>query len=1033
MLQMMNELRRLHLDENTITVLPESICDLTSLFQLTLKGNQLTALPEDLGNLVNLRLLDLSMNEISSLPASLAGIPCLRHFLLRNNQITSIARTCDHLGEAGSAEEELKGKAEEEPGAAAAAADEGVAIPPSVEFLDLQDNKLERLPSCFTELKRLSLLRMAKNSLSALPDRFGALQQLKEIDFSHNRLESLPASIADLSNLQVLSLAMNNLKTVPESLCQLVSLTAVDLEGNAICSLPSCIGELSNLRTLSVASNKLKSIPENFGLLTNLGRLDMSDNPVDALPASFVALRNLNHWILFDTPIGRSPYYTTPIIVKLPKLRTVVLEQGKPYHVRRWRNQIILSSNQQQRSGGEMEAATSDRPAFSRKRSTSGSSMSKLVKSPPKKLFVNIRGTKKDRKEGSGDPASPASQADDQPPAGGSADAVRRDLFSDAADEAPSDTEEGKIPTGGIVQDPERRGTAGGGRIKKKRSKSSKDSTARLFQGPDGVDAAPERGPSTPSGSRKRGPKKKSSKKGSGKRGSHMKKGEDESPRAKSEEIQLGLPLPHKMGGSNDEQSGGEMDAPGTGGGGGPVTSEDKADVSLRPGSDGGAPLEQRVGMDHAGEASGPALGGATGGSAEVAAGAVTLAEPGRAAEPDAVAGAEEPRAVAEEVSPAEEDRANTSAEVERIRVLEELEQGAATLQPEAAVDDKEALLKSLGVFSDSLEVPSSEMPGRRGPRMSMVIDGELQDLFGAGDLDMDLLANFEPQPEAGSTEKLFQEYGEAASLNKAGLRRGKKEPTRIKGKATFVMEDRHIVTPELGGDVGKSLFCVFDGHAGPAAAEECVSVVPDVFLRLLYEHGEDETDYGEVLHKTFVQSDQELSREKCEYQGCTATACYLWRASDGERRVQVANVGDSYAFLYIGDEVVAVTEQHGLEVSAERDRIRAMGVELYDGQTRLAGLKVTRALGDLFTKQIDSGVIAEPYVSPPHVVPNGEECYLVVASDGLWDVISGKRALTIIKGNSDYTAQKHAECLLKTAVGSSKCHDNTTVIVVKL
>tara|TARA_R110002050_G_scaffold162839_4_gene292747 strand:+ start:315 stop:524 length:210 start_codon:yes stop_codon:yes gene_type:complete len=58
------------------------------------------------------------------------------------------------------------------------------------------------------------------------------------------------------------------------------------------------------------------------------------------------------------------------------------------------------------------------------------------------------------------------------------------------------------------------------------------------------------------------------------------------------------------------------------------------------------------------------------------------------------------------------------------------------------------------------------------------------------------------------------------------------------------------------------------------------------------------------------------------------------------------------------------------------------MGVELYDGQTRVAGLKVTRALGDLFTKQIDSGVIAEPYVSEVHKVQ--ENSYLVVASDGV-------------------------------------------------
>jgi serine/threonine protein phosphatase PrpC len=255
----------------------------------------------------------------------------------------------------------------------------------------------------------------------------------------------------------------------------------------------------------------------------------------------------------------------------------------------------------------------------------------------------------------------------------------------------------------------------------------------------------------------------------------------------------------------------------------------------------------------------------------------------------------------------------------------------------------------------------------------------------------------------------------------------------------------------------------------------------------------------AEILRQAFLQTDSELPRDQCEYQGCTGTVAYLWER-DRKKFLQgfpsenahcfpiliflsVANVGDSFAYLVTANDVIDMTAEHSLSILSERERICSMGVELYDGQTRVAGLKVisshrrpifwislnffdswtqsffsqvTRALGDLFTKQIDSGVIADPYVSQVIQINEEETAFLVLASDGvcvivlcflhslllifslslslqLWDVVSGRRARDMIFNNPSFSAQKHADNLLKTAVGSTKCHDNVTVIVVKL
>ena len=110
----------------------------------------------------------------------------------------------------------------------------------------------------------------------------------------------------------------------------------------------------------------------------------------------------------------------------------------------------------------------------------------------------------------------------------------------------------------------------------------------------------------------------------------------------------------------------------------------------------------------------------------------------------------------------------------------------------------------------------------------------------------------------------------------------------------------------------------------------------------------------GQILHETFVQTDAELPTDTCEYQGCTGTVCYLWH-HEGSRHLQgnwffpcffffsfsfflssVANVGDSFAFLVKENgDVIPLTSEHSLLISSERERIQAMGVELYEGQVR--------------------------------------------------------------------------------------------------
>ena len=66
-----------------------------------------------------------------------------------------------------------------------------------------------------TGIPLLTILKLDHNNLTALPETFGRLATLEELDVSHNSLTSLPASLGDLTCLLRLTRSHNQLNTLP--------------------------------------------------------------------------------------------------------------------------------------------------------------------------------------------------------------------------------------------------------------------------------------------------------------------------------------------------------------------------------------------------------------------------------------------------------------------------------------------------------------------------------------------------------------------------------------------------------------------------------------------------------------------------------------------------------------------------------------------------------------------------------------------------------------------------------------------------
>lgn len=215
-------------------------------------------------------------------------------------------------------------------------------------------------------------------------------------------------------------------------------------------------------------------------------------------------------------------------------------------------------------------------------------------------------------------------------------------------------------------------------------------------------------------------------------------------------------------------------------------------------------------------------------------------------------------------------------------------------------------------------------------------------------------------------------------------------------------------------------MFGVFDGHGGPNAAD----FVRAQLFESLYNNPKFATDLRTAIVEAFLDTDRrylENDTGGSKDDGCTAVTAVLL----GQRLV-VANVGDSRAVLCRGGQAIALSEDHKPNRTDERARIEAEGgVVVWAGTWRVGGvLAVSRAFGDRLLKRY---VVALPDVTMYDLGPTDE--YVIMATDGLWDVVTNQEAVNMIKETKD--AEKAAKRLTDEAF-SRGSNDNITCVVLR-
>lgn len=245
-------------------------------------------------------------------------------------------------------------------------------------------------------------------------------------------------------------------------------------------------------------------------------------------------------------------------------------------------------------------------------------------------------------------------------------------------------------------------------------------------------------------------------------------------------------------------------------------------------------------------------------------------------------------------------------------------------------------------------------------------------------------------------------------------------------------MEDVHTYVENFASRLDWGYFAIFDGHAGNQASKWCGSNLHSIIEKKILE--DESKDVRDVLNDSFVYADKHINSQLEGNSGCTAAVGILrWEVPDNlpselidlyqhKRMLYTANVGDTRIVLFRNGHSVRLTYDHKASDSIEMQRVEQAGGLIM--KSRVNGmLAVTRSLGDKF---FDSLVVGNPFTTSVEITT--DDRFLILACDGLWDVIDDQEACEMIKDmdNSD----EAAKTLVRHALENGTT-DNVTVMVI--
>ncbi|WJZ82016.1 hypothetical protein VitviT2T_001814 [Vitis vinifera] len=291
-------------------------------------------------------------------------------------------------------------------------------------------------------------------------------------------------------------------------------------------------------------------------------------------------------------------------------------------------------------------------------------------------------------------------------------------------------------------------------------------------------------------------------------------------------------------------------------------------------------------------------------------------------------------------------------------------------------------------------------------------------------------------------------------SNSKGGDEADKRSSTCIPHGSVSVIGRRRAMEDTLTVAPGElelyDFYAVYDGHGGDQVAHACRNRLHKLVAKEV-EHrrdGEGGIHWENVMAASFSKMDEEINVEASEMADRSASSLLRSMGSTavvvvvGAEKLVIANCGDSRAVLCCNGVAVPLSRDHKPDRPDERERVEAAGGNVinWDGFRVLGVLSISRSIGDYFLRPY---VISEPEVTVWERKESDE--FLVIATDGLWDVVTNELACKLVKrylsgkirrrfseGTNASCAMEAASILTELAMARGS-KDNISVIVVQL
>ena len=271
------------------------------------------------------------------------------------------------------------------------------------------------------------------------------------------------------------------------------------------------------------------------------------------------------------------------------------------------------------------------------------------------------------------------------------------------------------------------------------------------------------------------------------------------------------------------------------------------------------------------------------------------------------------------------------------------------------------------------------------------------------------------------------------------------KEEPNIRFKE--LMEDKGKSIENFNNNSDNYLFTLFDGHGDDSIAK-FLQQHYDKYLKKIYNtNSKYDNNIPDKIFDSLKQSfyiiDNDLKSSNITEIGSTGTIILLTKESKQIENldkyiIYVANVGDTRAVLFNRNNITRLTFDHRADNAMERNRIKNSGGYIINNRVN-GKLMITRAFGDFEFKNI--GVRCEPFISRTELkIEKDFPNYIVLATDGVWDVIKEKDMkdlIEMIENNkmkyiNYYITQIIVESIIKTALDRG-AWDNLSCYVIKI